>query len=373
MSLQVCFRSDASYQIGSGHVMRCLTLANALHARGVECNFITRDVQGNANDRVLEAGHALFCLPPAKQPGEPLADRGGYETWLDGTQYSDAHRSKTIVDAINPDIVVVDHYAIDHQWHREFRPERKLVVIDDLADRIHDCDLLVDQNFGRKPKDYLWLVPSGTPCLTGPDFALLRSEFRSARARSLERRRHASRPFRILVSMGGADVENASMQILSVLESAKDRESIEVTIVLGRSAPHAETVRAAVAASSLDARLLVGVSDMANLLVDMDVAIGAAGGSVWERCCLGLPSLLLSIAENQKPAAAALAKAGIAISLGDFDEHGWGEKLLFNLERLRSGSKISQLNELAASLVDGRGAMRVVESIFKLFASEKES
>ena len=173
--------------------------------------------------------------------------------------------------------------------------------------------------------------------------------------------------------MGGADLENASMQILSVLESAKDRESIEVTIVLGRSAPHAETVRAAVAASSLDARLLIGVSDMANLLVDMDVAIGAAGGSVWERCCLGLPSLLLSIAENQKPAAAALAKAGIAINLGDFDEHGWGEELLFNLERLRSGSKISQLNDLAASLVDGRGAMRVVESIFKLFASEKES
>ncbi len=371
--MHVVFRCDASYQIGSGHVMRCLALADALSERGSFCTFVTRSHPGNSNDRIVDHGHGLYVLDAVAAAKRQLGSEIDYASWLGQPQSIDAEQTKDIVDQICPDMIIVDHYALDYLWHRKVGSDRSLMVIDDLANRRYECDLLLDQNFGRAVTDYDGLVAGGTKCLMGPTFALLRPEFKANRPKSLARRREIAKPMKLLISMGGTDIDNSSGRILTVLSNSPIRDELDVTVVLGHSAPNKDAVRDLIARSPIDAKLLSGVAEMAALFVDMDLAIGAAGGSVWERCCLGVPSLLLSIADNQKAAALALGNSGIAIDLGDLRVAGWENRLLETLEDLLRSDKLARLSTSAADLVDGRGSARVASHIISRLVHVREA
>lgn len=363
--LRVAFRVDASTEIGSGHVMRCLTLADALAETGARCTFVMRQKPGNLEEAVRGRGHSAVMLPP---PESAVSASGGEEEpshaqWLGTHWESDASETLTALADIDLDWLVVDHYALDVRWEsRVAGRARHLMVIDDLADRKHACDLLLDQNLGRRPEDYAGLVSPETKQLIGPRFALLRNEFVRARESSLQARA-LREPVKLLISLGGVDANNITGDVLDVLADMPEAGQWQVTVVLGAACPHAGSIREQADAMIHGVEVVVGASNMAELMAGADLAIGAAGGSAWERCCLGLPTLLIVMADNQRPGACALEAAGAAICLGE--PHGVQGRLAGELRRLmKPGNDVlPELASKAASLCDGLGTRRVLDCL----------
>ncbi|OXR47997.1 UDP-2,4-diacetamido-2,4,6-trideoxy-beta-L-altropyranose hydrolase [Pusillimonas sp. T2] len=304
----VVFRADASVHIGTGHIMRCLTLADALRHRGLESAFICRDHTGHLMGIIREQGHAVYSL----QADERHLGLSGHSAWLGATQEMDAKVCRPILERLRPQWLVVDHYALDECWEGLLHDcYNHLLVIDDLADRRHQCSMLLDPNLGRVEGDYLPLTPSRCTRLLGPRYALLRPEFSVLREYSALRRRQATLRS-LLVTMGGVDEKNVTCRVLKALEGAPLPVNCRITVIMGTTSPHLAEVGRLARVMRVPTEVLVGVRDMARCMAESDLCIGAAGGTAWERCCLGLPTLLLVLAENQIPGAAALVKAGAA-------------------------------------------------------------
>ena len=204
---KVIFRVDSSIQIGSGHVMRCLTLANMLKEYGYKCNFVCRDLVGNSID-IIKKNHFDVKVLPKPDHSIKVEDKKKiniHEHWLEVPWTNDLKQTKKFLDDNKFDLIIIDHYAIDIRWEKGIITEiSKIMVIDDIPDRKHLCNILLDQNLGRKPKDYQNLVPIECKLLLGTDFALLRPEFKQLRKMSIEKRR-SSKIENILISLGGID------------------------------------------------------------------------------------------------------------------------------------------------------------------------
>lgn len=358
--VKIAFRADASIQIGTGHVMRCLTLADALRERGAQCSFICRQHLGNLVDLIKQRGHQVHALPTGNK-NYPTPFQPAHAAWLGTGWTTDAKQTRLALDQQSVDWLVVDHYALDCQWETALRPyARKIMVIDDLADRPHDCDLLLDQNLGRTKEDYGGLLKFGAHLLIGPQYALLRAEFAQWREYSLARRTQPQLK-NLLITMGGVDESNATGQVLDALKTCELPDDLHITVVMGPHAPWLTQVQALAISIPWPVKVLACVSNMAQLMADSDLAIGAAGGTAWERCTLGLPTLLLVLAENQKSGALALQKAGAALMVQDIDEL---HDLLAPLTGI-AGKPVAllQLSNAAASLTDGKGVMRVVQKM----------
>jgi UDP-2,4-diacetamido-2,4,6-trideoxy-beta-L-altropyranose hydrolase len=307
----IFFRTDASNLIGTGHVMRCLTLADAFRELGAQSTFICRPHAGNLMDVIWQRGHQVMALEPADGKfNSPV--KSAYGRWLGTDWFKDAQQCSQVLGKLVVDWLVVDHYALDCRWEQSMRQHAKnIMVIDDLANRPHDCELLLDQNLGRDEKDYAGLLMPGTQTLIGPQYALLRPEFSQWREYSLARRAQTSFK-KILITMGGVDRGNATVQVLDALRDSNLPTDLQVIVIMGQHAPWLKQVQARAAAMPLPTKVLVGVDNMAQLMADSDLCIGAAGGTNWERCALGLPTLLLVIAENQMNGALALQAVGAA-------------------------------------------------------------
>lgn len=240
-----------------------------------------------------------------------------YASWLGDDWQSDAVAVKDWLANHPADWLIVDHYAIDRRWEQAVSPVvKKLLVIDDLADRPHQADVLLDQNLGRQHADYQRLVDSDTRLLIGPEFALLRPEFALWRGASLARRALPNWQS-ILVMMGGADLPNFSQKVLLELNKAKLPPEAKITVVLGQAAPWEANLRNVIPIMRVPTELRIGVNNMAEIMAEADVAIAAAGSAAWERCCVGLPTIQLVLAENQRKSAIALAEAGAVIALDE--------------------------------------------------------
>lgn len=354
------FRTDASLAIGTGHVMRCLTLADALQQAGAQCRFICRDLPGHMADRIAARGLDATLLPAPDGPAP--AGPPDHAEWAGVTWERDAAETAArLVPA--PDWLVMDHYAFDRRWQDAARPAgTKLLVLDDLADRPHAADLLLDQNFGRQAADYDGLLPAGTKVIAGPNFALLRPEFAQARDATLTARH--SRPMRhLLIAMGGIDLPDVSSRVLAALPDAGLPDDLRITVVMGAAAPALNRVRAAAATLSWPCEVAVNVTDMARLMADADLAIGAVGGTTWERCALGLPTLMVVIADNQAAAAAALDRAGAAILVGREDDPAMIPALQVALARMAADAPRRALADRTAQICDGGGTRRLVTAL----------
>jgi len=356
----VMFRVDASIRAGTGHVMRCLTLASALRSAGARCEFLCRELHGHLIDLVIKKGfevHRLqLCTTPSAEIAEPP-----HAAWLECTIEEDAEQCAPTVRARQPAWLVVDHYALDERWETMVQPRStRLLAIDDLADRPHRADLLVDQNLGRHPDAYRHRVPASCQLLIGPSFALLRPEFAALRFNSL-RRRGEGPWHHLLVAMGGIDEQNATGSILSILARCELPSGCHITVVMGAAAPALERVRQQTAAMPACTTVAVAVDDMAARMAEADLAIGAAGGTAWERCCLGLPTLLLALADNQQAGAAALEAAGAALSLGRVDS--LERSLPAALEHVKDPLQLSRMSQAARNVTDGQGTNRVIDAM----------
>jgi UDP-2,4-diacetamido-2,4,6-trideoxy-beta-L-altropyranose hydrolase len=333
----VVFRCDASPAIGGGHVTRCLGYAQAFAATGHRVVFAISPETITCAPALGLSAHERLTLTA---PEAPLADSLA------------AHGAGTA------DLLVLDLYGSGRYEEVAARmATRRLVVIDDMHDRAHNCDVLVNTSASATPAHYDALVPMGCRLLLGPDYAPLVPSFAALRAETLRRRETQGTVSRVLVSFGLTDPVNATSLALDALRPiARSR----VDVIIGGQAPHLERVREACRGW---ATLHIDAADMARLMAKADLAIGAAGSTAWERCCLGLPSIAIAIVENQRGIATALAKAGAATVFDDPRE--------VTVERLRAtiadlladASSRRDMARAAATMCDGRGARRLVEAL----------
>ena len=347
--MRVAFRVDSSFEIGSGHHMRCLALAGLLKSEGVECIFIGRPLLGN----LLHHLGGLY-----KYEYLPLRDNCSDQI---PNVISDAVDTGNVLSQLVVDWLIVDHYGLDFRWEQLIRVKvAKLMVIDDLANRPHVCDLLLDQNVQRKKTDYKKLVPQDTIVLAGPEFALLRSEFQKFRDVSLNRRFNPDLK-KILISMGGIDKNNVVKDMLFAVNECNLPSSIFVTIVLGIKAPWEAEVRQLSSKLRFKTKIFANVQNMAELMTDSDLVIGAFGISALERCCLGLPSINMVLAENQKPGALALSAAGAALVIES--PSCLKDVLNSKLESDSMATFLCNMTKSAMNIADGLGGGRVVKHL----------
>lgn len=309
MSKSAIFRFEASPNIGVGHAMRCCVLADKLVEFGWSCMLVT-SVQ-------------TLSMIPALQRFDNIAP----DVWQ--------------VDPRECDLFVVDNYDLDVTYESKFRDVAQLIlVIDDLANRKHNCDILLDQTLGRSVVDYINLVPENCLVLTGAEYTLIRKDISKQRLASLLRRKHAKDWQRALVSLGGADDGTFTIQALAKLKEVGFLGAIDITLGF---APNMQTVEEYTSTMPNVCLLHTG-QNISELLTNADFAIGAAGSSCWERACLGLPQFLLKTAKNQEL---------IFKNLGsdNFNE--------FYNDRNRSNNNA----HLLAIQIDGLGVFRVINHV----------
>lgn len=355
---KLIIRADASVQIGSGHVMRCLTLADELRGRGAEIVFVCREFDGNLCGYIEEKGYIVHRLPVSDAPeqGDQNIETGlKHAAWLGAGLQTDARQVKEIIKDLDtpPDWLVVDHYALDERWERYLRPYvKKIMVIDDLADRAHDCDLLLDQNFYENLESrYKGLVPLDCKKLLGPKYALLRPEFREARKNLRKRDGHVKR---IMIFFGGSDPTNETVKALEAIRML-NRPDIAVDVVVGSANPHKYKINELCAAMA-NVAYHCQVENMAKLMADADLFIGGGGSTTWEKCCLGLPSLIISTAINQNAIAVGCDQAGIGIHINK-SKNISPHQIQIEIEKMfLNQTALLTMGKKSANMVDGKGA-----------------
>lgn len=357
--MKIAFRVDASLEMGSGHVMRCLTLADELARSGHQCLFICRAHPGNLNSMIFQRGYPCFELLCDPSFEHDSIEGPAHSAWLGCDWQADVDQTRLALEGFHADWLVLDHYALEQRWQQRLQSYcRKLMVVDDLADRQHSCDLLLDQTHGRDPQDYKHRVSKTAGIITGAEYALLRPEFSLHRDASLARRDRPSLS-RLLINLGGVDKDNITGKVLDALVDCPLPTNSQVTVVMGATAPWIDCVTEQAARMPWLTEVKSNVSNMAELMRDSDLAIGAAGSTSWERCCMGLPCLMLVIAQNQRYAAMLLEQAGAAMVIN------FGGDLNLQLKQSISSLRESPalLNEMsmhARRITDGTGAQRVV-------------
>ena len=310
--MKVAFRTDATSQIGTGHFMRCLTLADALKQRGVHTRFISRGLPSHLRDMLTSKNISLVSLD--NNATTSIIDELAHSHWLGVSQAQDAQETLQALSDRSWDWLVVDHYALDARWESVLRgTAKKILVVDDIADRLHDCDVLLDQNFYTDMQTrYIGKVPPHCQLLLGPHYALLRDEFRKLREQVKPR---IGAVKRILVFFGGVDADNYTGRIVDVLSEMRISD-LQVDVVIGTQHPCRIEIETQCAEQGYSCH--VQTNRMAELMAIADLAIGAGGSATLERCSMGLPSIIFVLAANQSKAAKDLDMAGVLINLGDF-------------------------------------------------------
>ena len=365
---RVVFRVDASLRIGSGHVMRCVTLADELRSNGYLCEFICRSHSGNLIEYIESRGFRVYSLPIHDVNQETPLDSSelpAHAHWVGADWNTDASECINLLLLAPTGWLIVDHYGLDAKWEREVGKFcSRLFVIDDLADRAHSCAVLLDQNLGRDESDYFALVPESCIDKTGAQYALLRPEFAKLRGVSLKNREKAGLN-RILITMGGVDQPNATGIILQALKLCNLPVESKITVVMGATAPWLKEVQNLAKSVPWPVDVIVNTSNMAALMAESDLAIGAAGSTSWERCCLGLPSIVICLADNQVKVISELQKANAAIAI-DLQEISDGRGQALNRYLKKIQECMTFYISAAKAVTDGRGTQRVVEQIRSL-------
>ena len=358
MSRKILFRVDASQDIGTGHLMRCLAIANEAKRRDWECIFVLRDPEDRIVKYINSSDHRVKELISAE--GEKKTyNTNAHGDWLPVSQTQDAIETLEVICQLDPDWVIVDHYALDATWLSIVeKPNAKILVIDDLGDRELICDVLLDQNIGASAKKYHGKLLSNCQLLLGPTFALLRSEFKDWRERSLEGRLNRNVE-NILITMGGVDTGNYTLRTLIEVAKSKYAKTCVFTVVIGSSYPHTDALYEFVEETKLRISVLSNVKNMAEIMSKSDLCIGAGGSTSWERCCLGLPTISFAIADNQIGVLAELEKEKCTI-ISDL------EKISSDFEKLLSEERSQQLNTLSlnsSKVTDGNGIKLLLERL----------
>lgn len=345
-NLKIVFRVDASVKIGTGHVMRCYTLAEALVQQGATVHFICADTMG----------HLAEWLAKKQMPVSLIASKSN--------SLEDARLTQQALEAasLQPDWIIVDHYGLDSSWEKQMRPTR-IMVIDDLANRPHDCDLLLDQNYYLNAEQrYGKFIPESCRQLLGPQYALMRPDFVRERKALAQNENHGVRQGRIktvLVFLSGSDSSNETMKCLRAIAGIK-RQRWDIQVVIGSINPFREQVET-FCKQYPNMTLHCQVDSMASLMAKADLAIGAGGVTTWERLALGLPSIVLMIAENQVELTKAVESQGLVLNLGKADEVSVEDIQNALIQCAKNPGLLREMSEKAFAFMDADGVGRILE------------
>lgn len=344
--MNILIRVDASATIGSGHVMRCLTLACALKERGLRVVFLMRELDGHRFNEVEAKGFNVILLKNS--------DKNDMVCWK-----SDAIQTIEIISKLTflLDWIIVDHYALDARWEEQLQAyTKKMMVIDDLADRPHCCDMLLDQNVHlNMEKRYQHLLSRETELLLGPTYALLRKEFLQYRN---QRKEYAGVIKKILVFFGGGDNVQLTIKTVDILLKLYGKD-IEISVIGKAYSEKNEIEKFCTPFNNVN--YFSQVSNIAELMLDADLSIGAGGSTTWERCCMGLPSLVISVADNQVEISKTVDQMGAIKYLGDAN-HLTTEIFSGHISNIMNDSStLKKISSKAHQLVDGMGCERVAE------------
>lgn len=355
--MNIAFRVDASSQIGTGHFMRCLTLADVLKQRGAQIRFVSRHLPEHLRSMLAAKGHEFALLDGA--PNDAASDELAHARWLGVSQAQDASDSIRALTDGTWDWLIVDHYALDFRWESMLRQTaRKILAIDDIADRQHDCDILLDQNlYADMETRYTGKVPKPCQMLLGPHYALLRDEFRKLHEQVKPRTGPVKR---VLIFFGGVDADNYTGRSIESLSNIGVPD-LHVDVVIGAQHPCREQIKAACAQHGFICH--VQTDKMAELMAAADLAIGGGGSASWERCCLGLPALLVALADNQINIAKALNLFGAGIYVGTLKTASVTIMRSAIVSLISTQDQLKVLSKKAYSLVDGLGVARVCQEL----------
>ncbi|MEY8204733.1 MAG: UDP-2,4-diacetamido-2,4,6-trideoxy-beta-L-altropyranose hydrolase [Bermanella sp.] len=335
----IVFRVDGDANLGLGHVMRCLTLARVFKQAGFNILFICSADSAAAGHHIENSQLQIAYLAPAAHAED------------------DAEQCLLIVQNLDVYLLVVDHYRLDRRWEEKMRARPcKLMVIDDLADRPHSCDFLLDSSYGRQPEEYQALTHADCRYLLASDYCLLRPEFKRLAAQARLKRQQTLAINNILINFGATDHQRQSLHCIDLLKKLKF--SGEIHVLISSSCQWLAELSEACAGSS-QLSLHVDAANVAALMLAADLAIGSVGSSSWERCCLGLPCIGMVVADNQKNIASQLARLGVMelVTLSDL------EKILRAYVRNFQREKWQCMAHKAFKVCDGLGAERVKNAV----------
>ncbi|MDC0142453.1 UDP-2,4-diacetamido-2,4,6-trideoxy-beta-L-altropyranose hydrolase [Candidatus Nitrosopelagicus sp.] len=343
---KIFIRVDSGRDIGIGHIMRCMSLAETLARNNFEVIFISKKLDEKIYELIIKKGYKINILPENENNAN-IVNHDAIET------------QKIIVsNKDDSSWLIVDHRNIDIQWEQILRKHvQKIIVIDDLADKQHDCDMLIDQNLYEEINErYENLVPKNCKMLLGPRYALLRSEFSNLRQKLIKNRTELRN---ILISFGGTDPSNETRKVLEAIKIL-NLENIHIDVVTTSINPFKDEIQQ-LCSSMTNINFYCDVDKIGDLMSTSDLAIGAGGSTTWERCCLGLPSLVSVISEDQLECTRVMGKEGHIIYLGlakklTIHDYVIGIK---NLD-IQNLQKISKLN---LKLVDGQGCQRILDEM----------
>lgn len=351
--MKVIIRTDSSQKIGLGHVMRCLTLSEELRSIGVKVEFITRNHMGNISEYIKNKGFKVHLL--VNSYSNQQQSLIGYEKWLSVKQNIDADETIKIVKDKEVDWLIVDHYAIDDHWEEKLRPyTRKIMVIDDLANRKHDCDLLLDQNYIHDKGRYNHLITDDTVKLLGLKYVLLRKEFTKNKISFIQRNKIE----RIFVFFGGADLGNLTTVAIKSIIKLKLKFKLNkllVDVVVGSANPYQLELKKEIEKHS-SIKLHIQVDNISELMSKADLALGAGGIATWERMVLGVPSIVVTIAENQVISIKELDEDGYINWLGNADQVEEQTIDTALHKAINNSNQLQEQSRKCQALFDGKGA-----------------
>lgn len=371
---QIVIRVDSSTRMGTGHVMRCLTLAKKLKENNCHITFLCKQHNGHLNNFITASGFELISL---SKPINNIDNEQDDKHWLGCHYQDDANECIQAlaqrIDVPNIDLLIVDHYSLDYQWQAMLSLHcKKIMVIDDLANRKHLGDILLDQTYGRIKQDYQEYVPQKCQLLLGKPFILLRDEFYQSRAAAKKKRFNHTHKIqkkhnKVLISLGGTDPDNMASQILSwLIKKKKEKENCELSICLVASAASRFLDELqALAQVHPWITIITNPPSMSVLMLDATIAIGSSGATAWERCCMGLPTLSLICAANQQLVNSNLQAAGAIINLGWFSEL---TETVFNnalTTLLNDQQQYQKMVSHSFTCCDGLGVNKVVKSVMQ--------
>jgi len=361
--MKVAFRVDASADIGTGHLIRCLTLAEVLIERDVQVQFICREHKGNLIHLLMEKYIPVITLPAPNKLYS--TNNNEYAKWLGVPQYEDAEQTIKAIADENLDWLIVDHYGINSQWETQLKQHvEKLLVIDDLADQHHSCNALLNQNYIIDGVSrYQGLVPKDCHILLGPDYALLKAEYAHARMSVFPREGKLGR---ILIFSTAGDDHGETLIAMEGISNYKNTKHVDV--VVGQSNKFQTEIESYCLTKGWNYHCQVNY--MPDLISRADLVIGASGANTWERCALGAPALVTILAENQVAIAEALHDKNIIVCLG------WCNKTttdsyhqaIHNL----SESSLNTMSSNALNLVDAKGVFRVSDYLISTETSDEQ-
>lgn len=354
--MNVAIRVDGNVEIGVGHVLRCLTLAHKLASFGVQCTFFVRNISSYLS-RNISSSFNLILLDSSDADFK-VTDN--YSTWRGVGEEFDAKEFLSKATTIDFDAVIVDHYGLGCRWEKTVSTSfDHTIVLDDLANRRHVCNVLVDQSLGRLISSYFNLVPSTCEILVGPKFALLRDEFSNVN-------QNVEKQYDILINFGGADKENYTEHVLGMLATCANMHKHSIKIIIGSDYPYTLGLERRVEKLGLKFKLVENPNNVAREISECSIAIGAGGVSLLERSALGVPSIIYAIADNQEHICAEYERQrlGTVIRKGEVYEH---IKLASIIDTKLDPKILSKESRLNRNFVDAHGTDRVVAQLLKEF------